>query len=169
MLGPLPEFVDPLRLASRQTRVNGVIPVATLTRIAALLRDESGVVEVALRFRISASGVPRADGRARLAAPLICQRCLDPLDLELDPELKVAFTDGDEAVARAELAAGYEPLECDGRIGLTKMVEDEILLALPDFPMHRAGLCTAAGETGVADPGDSPFSALRAQLRQSRT
>ena len=168
MLGPLPEFVDPLRLACQQARVNGVIPVASMTRIAAIVRDESGMVEVALRFRMSASGVPRADGRARLTAHLTCQRCLDPLDLELAPELKVAFTDGGEAAGRAELAAGYEPLDCDGRIGLTAIVEDEILLALPDFPMHPSGACAAA-ETGVPDPGDSPFSGLRAQLQLSRT
>ena len=169
MLGPLPEFVDPFRLASQQTRVNGAIPVAALTRIAAVLRDGSGVVEVVLRFRMSAFGVPRADGCARLAAHLTCQRCLGPLDLELVPELKVAFTDGGEAMGRAELAAGYEPLECDGRIGLTTLVEDEILLALPDFPTHRAGLCTVAGEAGAPDPGDSPFSSLRDQLQQIRT
>ena len=169
MLGPLPEFVDPLRLARQQARVNGVVPVAAMTRVAAIVRDESGMVEVALRFRMSASGVPRADGRVRLTAPLICQRCLGPLDVELAPELKVAFTDGGEAVGRAELAAGYEPLACDGRIGLTAMVEDEMLLALPDFPMHPPGVCAAAAETADPDPGDSPFSGLRAQLQQSRT
>ena len=54
------------------------------------------------------------------------------------------------------------------------IVEDEVLLALPDFPMHPPGVCTAAGEAGAAeagaaDPGDSPFSDLRAQLQQFRT
>ena len=169
MLGPLPEFVDPFRLASRQTRMNGVVPVAAMTRIAALVRDDSGMVEVALCFRMSASGVPRADGWARMTAHLTCQRCLEPLDLELAPELKVAFTDGDEAAARAELAAGYEPMECDGRIGLTTIVEDEMLLALPDFPMHQTGPCIAAGAADPPGPEESPFSGLRARLQQSRT
>ena len=169
MLGPLPEFVDPFRLAGQRTRVSGAIPVAAMTRFAALARDDTGVVEVELRFRTSASGVPRADGCASLTARLTCQRCLDPFDLELAPELKFAFTDGDEAMGRAELAAGYEPLECDGRIVLTAIVEDEILLALPDFPMHPPGVCTAAGEAGAPDPKDSPFSGLRAQLQQFRT
>ena len=168
MLGPLPEFVDPFRLARQQDRMNGVVPIAAMTRTAALVRDDSGVVEVALRFRMSASGVPRADGQVRMTARLTCQRCLEPLDLELASELRVAFTDGDEAAGRAELAAGYEPLECEGRIGLTTIVEDEILLALPDFPMHRAGPCTVAREAGAFGPEESPFSSLRAQLQQSR-
>ena len=169
MLGPLPEFVDPVRLAGRQVRVNGVVPVAAMARVAALVRDDSGLVEVSLRFRMSASGVPRVDGCARMTAPLTCQRCLEPLDLDLAPKLKVAFTDSDEAAGRAELAAGYEPMECDGRIGLTMIVEDEILLALPDFPMHQTGPCTAAGAADAPDPEESPFSGLRAQLQQFRT
>ena len=169
MLGPLPEFVDPFRLAGQKIRINGVVPVAAMTRIAALVRDDSGMVEVALRFRMSASGVPRADGRARMTAHLTCQRCLDPLDLELAPELKVAFTDGGEAAGRAEVAAGYEPMQCDGRIGLTTIVEDEILLALPDFPMHQTGPCTAPGAADAPNPEESPFSGLRARLQQSRT
>lgn len=169
MLGPLPEFVDPFRLAGQQTRMNGVVPVAAMTRIAALVRDDSGMVEVALRFRMSASGVPRVDGRVRMTAHLTCQRCLDPLDLELAPEFKVAFTDGGEAAGRAELAAGYEPMECDGRTGLTTIVEDEILLALPDFPVHQTGPCTAPGAADTPDPEELPFSGLRTRLLQSRT
>ena len=169
MLGPLPEFVDPLRLARRQARMNGAIPVTEMSRIGSLVRDDSGVAEVVLRFRMSASGVPRAEGRIRLTAHLTCQRCLAPLDLELAPELKVAFTDGGEAAGRAELAAGYEPLEGGGRTGLTTIIEDEILLALPDFSMHPPGVCNSAGETGAPRPENSPFSGLRAQLQRSRT
>ena len=168
MLGPLPEFVDPFRLACRQIRMSGAIPITAMTRMATLVRDDSGMAEVVLRFRMSASGVPRADGRALLIAHLTCQRCLEPLDLEVAPELKFAFTDGGEAAERAALAAGYEPLACDGRIGLAEIVEDEMLLALPDFPMHRAGQCSISGEAGIPAPEDSPFSGLRVQLQQSR-
>ena len=168
MLGSLPEFVAPLRLARRQARLRGAVPVAELPRIAAIVRDDSGVAEFALHFRLSASGVPRLEGRIGLTAFLTCQRCLEPIDLDLVPALRVAFTDGDEASERAELAAGYEPLDCNGRIGLKTLVEDEILLALPDFPMHRIEECAAAGENGAPESGESPFSGLRTQLQQLR-
>ena len=169
MLGSLPEFVDPFRLARQQTRIEGAVPIAAMTRVSELLREDSGVVEVDLRFRASASGVPRLDGGVRMVARLECQRCLQPLEVELLPELKISFTDGGEASGRAELAAGYEPLGCDGPIGLTTIVEDEILLALPDFPMHPPEECTPAGASGGTGPGSSPFSALRARLEQFRT
>ena len=169
MLGSLPEFVDPFRLARQQTRIEGAVPIAAMKRVAELLREGSGVAEVDLRFRASASGVPRLEGGVRMVARLECQRCLEPLEIELHPELKISFTDGGEASERAELAAGYEPLDCDGPIGLTSIVEDEILLALPDVPMHSLEECTPAGATGATGPGSSPFSGLRAQLEQFRT
>ena len=169
MLGPLPEFVDPFRLANQQARVNGAVPVAGMPRVGTLLRDDSGAAEVELRFRMAASGATRVDGRVRFTARLTCQRCLDPLDLEVAPEIRAAFTGGDEAVERAELAAGYELLEGGGRIELKTMIEDEILLALPDYPMHLPGACDPAGEGGAPGLEDSPFAGLRARLRQSRT
>ena len=168
MLGPLPEFVVPFRLARQQARMSGVVPLAEMPRVGALVRDGSGAAEVELRFRMAASGAPRVDGRVRFAARLTCQRCLGPLDLELAPEIRAAFTSGGEAAARAELAAGYEPLERGERIGLNSMIEDEILLALPDFPMHLSDVCGFAGESRTEVPEDSPFSTLRAQLQQAR-
>ena len=149
--------------------MKGAVPIVAMGRIAAVLRDESGTVEVELRFRASPSGVPRLDGSVRLPARLECQRCLEPLDLELHSEFGISFTDGDEASGRAELAAGYEPLESDGPIGLTTIVEDEILLALPDFPMHPPEECISEGEADVAEPGSSPFSGLRERLEELRT
>ena len=116
MLGPLPEFVDPFRLAGQQTRMDGVIPVAALTRVAALVRDDSGVVEVGLRFRMSASGVPRADGGARLTAHLTCQRCLAGLDVELAPALKVAFTTAAKRRERRSLRPATNRWSVTGRV-----------------------------------------------------
>ena len=84
MLGSLPEYVDPFRLARQQARMRCTVPVAEFPRIAAIVRDDAGAAEVALHFRTSASGVPRLDGRMRLTAFLTCQRCLEPIDLGPD-------------------------------------------------------------------------------------
>ena len=168
MFGSLPELADPYRLARQRARMRAAVPIAAMARVATVLHDDSGLAEVDLRFHASGSGVPRLDGSVRMLARLECQRCLEPLELELRPELKIAFTDGDEASGRAELAAGYEPLDCEGAIGLTTIVEDEILLALPDFPMHPPGECACAAAMDAEEPESSPFSGLRARLEQIR-
>ena len=168
MLGSLPEFVDPYRLSRQRARLKAAVPIAAMVRVATVLRDDTGLVDIDIRFHASASGVPRLDGSVRLLAPLECQRCLEPIELELLPELRISFTDGDEASGRAELAAGYEPLESEGAIELTTIVEDEILLALPDFPMHPPDECTSAAAMGAPGPESSPFSGLRTRFEQIR-
>ena len=180
MRGPLPEFVDPFRLARRRARIRSAVPLTAMTRLGALVRNESGEADVDFRFGLSAAGAARLDGRLDLLASLTCQRCLGPLDLRLRPEVRVSFTEGGGASEKAELAAGYEPLDCTGPIELAALAEDELLLALPDFPMHRRGACAAAGrgayapapEAAGGGPERLPFAglgALRARLEQSRT
>lgn len=162
MRGPLPEFVDPFRLARERARLEGRLAVAEMERLRPLLHGGAGAVEVELRFRTSGVGAPRIEGSASLLASLVCQRCLEPFDAPLRCELRLSFTGADEALAKAELAAGYEPLEAGGPIGLAALVEDEMLLALPDFPMHPPPGCATAAQTGAGGAEDaSPFSALR--------
>ena len=179
MRGPLPELVDPFRLARRRARIRSAAPLAAMARLEALLRDVTGSAEVDLRFGLAAAGAVRLEGSIGLLASVTCQRCLGPLALRLRREVEVSFTGGDEALEKAELAAGYEPLDCKGTIELTTLIEDEILLALPDFPMHPRDACPAARGTDAPAPeatgrglGHLPFSGLRAlrtRLEQSRT
>ena len=179
MRGPLPEFVDPFRLARQRAHLRSAVPLAAMTRLGALLRNEAGDAEIDLRFGMSAAGAARLDGRLDLLASLTCQRCLGPLGHRLRPEVRVSFTEGGEALEKAELAAGYEPLDCTGPIELAILIEDELLLALPSFPMHRRGACAVGGGAQAPVPEDAgggperlPFSslgALRARLEQSRT
>lgn len=143
MQGRLPEFVEPSRLAHRGARLEGALPVGAMERLHALLREGSDgeEVEVELRFGFSPVGVARVDGDARLLAPLVCQRCLQPLELEVRPRIRLSFTQGDAGLGESELAAGYEPWEDEGRVALKALVEQEILLALPDFPKHSPAQC----------------------------
>ena len=182
MRGPLPElpeFVDPFRLARRRAHLRSAVPLAAMTRLGALVRNGAGEAQADFRFAMSAAGAARLDGRLDLLASLTCQRCLGSLDLRLRPEVRVSFTQGGGALERAELAAGYEPLDCTGPIELATLAEDELLLALPEFPMHRRGACAPGGgaaalapeaaEDGVERLPFSSLGALRARLEQSRT
>lgn len=179
MRGPPPELVDPFRLARRRARIRSAVPLATMTRLEALLRDVTGSAEVDLRFGLAAAGAPRLEGSIGLLASVTCQRCLGPLALRLRRAVKVSFTGGDGALEKAESAAGYEPLDCKGTMELATLIEDEILLALPDFPMHPRDACPAARGAQAHAPEAAgrgldhlPFSGLRAlrtRIEQSRT
>jgi len=73
----------------------------------------------------------------------------------------------------AELPEEYDPLLVAGeRVRLADLVEDELILALPQIPMHDPGECQAAAvgtDSAAAPEGTaeraSPFASL-AELRR---
>ena len=80
---------------------------------------------------------------------------------------------GDAAAAREAADQRLEPVELDeeGRLYLWDVIEDELLLNLPDFPMHPQDECQALKiepqeDIAAEEPQRSnPFDVL-AQLKQ---
>ena len=99
--------------------------------------------------------------------PLVCQRCLDRYDwrFELTFECVVVGDDREET-------DGEEAVVCPGgRIALEPMIEEELLLAVPNSPVHPHGSCDAppfrSANEPVSSPERHPFAALGA-LRSGR-
>ncbi|MES2959705.1 MAG: DUF177 domain-containing protein [Pseudomonadota bacterium] len=102
-----------------------------------------------------------------------CQRCLQPVALQLDVARAFRFV-ADEATAEALDADSEDDiLALPRRLDLHALVEDELLLALPLVPMHvecpqelpRSAGDTPGEDTPAASP--KPFAAL-AGLRRGR-
>ena len=75
---------------------------------------------------------------ARLEA--LCQRCLEPMDIHVTREVCVAMVGEDTELA--SLDAAYDPLVVgDQPISLSGLLEDELILAMPDFSRHPSGAC----------------------------
>lgn len=134
MLDKLPHLIDPISFADRQRVLKGQIPLTKLSRLADLLLDNIGHLEVDLSFS--------KDGRlsvvrGRLRGELIveCRTCLQAVTLPLDVKVNLAVV---KTIEQAERLSGeYEPLMVeDEKILLHEMIEDEVLLILPDFPRH---------------------------------
>jgi uncharacterized protein len=69
----------------------------------------------------------------------------------------------DEAPPTADEEA--ETLVVEGPVSLAELVEEELLLAMPMFPVHRDGECTAPGskpEPASVPDARNPFAALGA-------
>ena len=102
-------------------------------------------------------------GRVEATLPLVCQRCLDGLDLRLDARFESLVLGND----RGEMD-GQDVVVCsDGRLVLESVVEDELLLALPGAPVHAFGSCETPPVRGPdgqspSPRSTSPFSALHA-------
>lgn len=135
MLDRLPLLIDPIVFADQQRTLHGQIPLTKLTRLADMLLDNNGQVEVELFFsKEGRLSVVRGNIRANLM--LECRTCLEALVLPLNVKVNLAVVKSLEQAER--LAGEYEPLMLeDEKIPLHELVEDELLLVLPDFPRHE--------------------------------
>ena len=75
--------------------------------------------------------------KASASLPLICQRCLHPVDVPLEVEREFRFV-ADEATAEALDDEVEEDLLAISReFDLHELIEDELLMALPVVPRHE--------------------------------
>jgi uncharacterized protein len=104
--------------------------------------------------------------------PLVCQRCLTPVTLEVDAERRFLFADDEDVAAQLdEELDDMDVLATDKALDLPALIEDEILLALPAVPLHAECPPEASafldalrldGEEGAAPPQQHPFAGLAA-------
>jgi uncharacterized protein len=168
MSSRLPELVDPWRLADARKRLSGRLALARLGRLGRAIVGGEPWVQADLGFLRDERNRAIVTGRVKAELELQCQRCLEPVSFPVDLALRLAVVENDAEAAR--LPDEIDPLLVDsGRLHLADMIEDELLLALPQVPMHDPGSCPAEGSVGFgeaeADAGGNPFAAL-AELKR---
>ncbi len=106
--------------------------------------------------------------RANAELPMVCQRCLRPVEVGVAVDRSFRFV-ADEATAAAEDDAAEEDvLALSRQFDLPELVEDELLMEMPAAPMHAT--CPVAVVLAVADQAfdaalaerENPFAALGA-------
>jgi uncharacterized protein len=110
---------------------------------------------------------------ADTSMPLICQRCLTPVDVPIEVHRSFRFV-ADESTAAAEDDAAEEDLLALSRsFDLLELVEDELLMELPVAPRHD--VCPEPVKMSAADADfqaaaperENPF-ALLGRLRPGK-
>jgi len=156
-VGPLPRQLDIRRLAAAETSVEAVEPLTSFPRLTAQLLDPEGEVAIVLHFSSDEQRrwIIRGQVKAELAIP--CQRCLQPMPLEIDAHFAVGVVEDDEAAR--QLPGELEPyIAGQGMWDLRDLVEDELLLNLPYTSYHDEEECAglARYSTGQVEEEDSP-------------
>ncbi len=122
-----------------------------LPRLAGAVADTGGGVELRLVFDRGESGRAAITGFVKADLVLECQRCLSPMAASIESRLSIALVGSIEEAGR--LPEHYDPLLLDEpRIRLLDIVEDELLLSLPQIPRHEEGECCAAGGRETSQP-----------------
>lgn len=166
--------IDPWQAVRSELSLEGEAFAEDLPRLADVLMSGGGVADwparYSLHFGRDADGRALASGRAMLTIRPVCQRCLGEVAIPLDAPIALALV-RHEAQAEA-LPDHLDPVEvAEGRIRPLDLVEDELLLSMPQVPMHPPGACaglqrpTAGPDEGaLADRGvevpENPFAVL---------
>ena len=101
----LPEFIEPYRLADNQRILKGQLSISNMKRLASLLADNAGNVDIELAFSVDETGQANAKGRVRTQVRMQCQRCMKTMEVPVDSKVSLAF------VATEELK---KKLHCQG-------------------------------------------------------
>lgn len=141
----LPDSVDPWRIADSGKRFAGSIPLDQLKRLCEALTRREGEAEFELAFHRDQQRRVLIDGRVKALLSLECQRCLGPMEHRVDSTFHLAVIEVADEVER--IPEHCEPVQAeDGEISPLALIEDELLLSIPQVPMHDRAECPA-------DPG----------------
>lgn len=151
--------IDPQAFARDGGRLEGVVQVAALERLADLVMDAQGE----LRFLVS--GTRDQDGRLFLllhlegALKLECQRCLESYDWSFQIDSRLLLVPPGQPMPDDDLEDdSCDPVEATPRMDVVPLLEDELLLAIPVVPRHEVCEPPAAYRDNEET---SPFAVLK--------
>lgn len=159
---------DPLEFAHGRQVLQDETPVAQFKRLCeGLAGSQDGLVTWRLAGRTDGQDNAWLDVQARGRVRVICQRCLEAMDLSLDVanSLRLLRTQAQleamDALEADGLGEDTEYLVAEPRMDGLGLVEDELILAVPFAPMHDTCSGTGAATDDGPDTGrPSPFAAL---------
>ena len=158
----------------------GTMPLNRMPRLGALLGEEQGskTAEFEARFAFDRQGLVTIDLTVRTDLQLVCQRSLKPYTEKVDRRSVLVVIENMND--QEEMPENYEPvLVEEKRLALVELVEEELLLAVPQVPRNPAlenetGEIELSADVKVEDSSAQekeqthrPFEGLAGLIKQS--
>lgn len=157
----LPRIIDPGKFADSGEQLEGQLAVQELGRVNDLVAKPDGRINFSLLFGRNDRGNVVITGELAGELTVLCQRCLNPMPLRIESRIHVGVVD--EPDQMAALPEDLEPVVTEERkVALVRLIEEEVLLALPLAPVHELAQCPGSGllDTHTAKK-ESPFAVLK--------
>lgn len=162
-----PAVVDSAAFVRNSGALHATIRLAQMTRLHDALLDRSGAVTYTLEGFVSSEQKPLLHLKVTGSLKLPCQRCLGPIEWELDTERTFELVPpGQMLIDPAEEGEQVEQIFADPKLDVICLVEDEIILSMPMAVRHESGACVAPGRHIESNGRESPFSVLGGMKRQ---
>lgn len=180
-----PDFIDPQKAAEGHRTFSGTIALGRMQRLKDFLAKDAGEARFTATFEKDSLVGVRVQVDVAAVLWLLCQRSLEPYREIVNRSSQLGVIE--DISTEALLPEGYEAILAEhGRISFLVMVEDELLLALPQVPRnpHLAPIDADLNETesfGMSSgrqsrqqpgqqpgiqPGQKPFAGLADQLKE---
>jgi uncharacterized protein len=167
-----PGRLDVKAFAEAGGMLTGEEPLDHYPRLAEEIQGDAARVSVFWRVQGSVQaptgGMPevRLQLQAQAVLPLVCQRCLGPVDVPLSVDRPFRFAADEEAAQVLDDESEEDVLVLSRDFDVRALVEDEILMALPLVPRHDTCPAPVALQVQDADFEDNgaekpnPFAVL---------
>ena len=160
-----PDFVDPWRSADGDRVLGGTIALKRMKRLTPLLASDEGEASFELRFGRDEQHRATVDVTVAAALMLVCQRSLEPYTEQVRQQTLLQIIA--ELEEQALLSSGEDFVLIDeGRIAVADLVEDELLLAVPQVPRNPE--ITAVKKTTVGASDDDAGGAQSTDRQEGR-
>ncbi len=155
----LPNIVDCWQEISQLSELSGVIPVKDCPNLSAACHAPEGTIEARLFFGRNDNNEPQIRGTIKASLTLLCQRCLEPMQFDIQHSFTVM------PVLAAELENIPEDVEAvlledESTLSLVSLLEEECLLALPIVPKHPVDVCGVTLHPNIPEKKRNPFQVL---------
>jgi len=132
----IPDYVDARKIFAQQALIKGTIPVSRLSRFCELVAGTQGDVQVLMKFDLDDGNRRIMEGTLDTQAQVICQRCLEPMQIALHDEFRLAVV---ESESKSEgLPKSLDPWICeDIKLVLAEVIEEELILCMPIVSYHE--------------------------------
>jgi uncharacterized protein len=158
-------IINNLEFAQKQQKFISTFAVFDLKRLAELLViQDKNAERSAIRFELTGDfkrfRQPSLHLHIKTKLPVICQRCLDEMHVDMDLSLDYLISN----VAINELDENDEMdwLEANNEMDLQELIEDELLLAMPIAPVHEKNCNKLSMQSGEKP---NPFAILKDKFK----
>ena len=162
--------INNLEFAQKQLEVTDSFAPISLNRLAETLAlQEKNVHLATIHFTLTGDykrfRQPSLHLHIKSQLPVICQRCLDEMLINLDLNFDYLLSDStiNEIEANeVESSDEIDWLEINSEMNVHELIEDELLLAMPIAPAHE-GPCSSLSMQSGEKP--NPFAVLKGKFK----
>ena len=151
--------IDGLQFARDGGELRGTLGLEQLPRLAESPCKTFGV-GYCLRGGLNRAGKPSLAITASGRIELVCQRCLGSLLIDVDLDVELELCADPDAIAQAD--DEVDRVLATREMSVAQMVEDEVILALPQVPKHE----NCKVESLIAQPKEQSLFSVLAGLKK---